>query len=383
MVPTAPTMSRAAVQTGPEQMEIRELPIPEVGPDEGLLAMEACGICGSDVEFFRGHLARPGMFPFIPGHEPLGVIEQLGERAAKRWNVAVGDRVAVEIMRPCRQCDVCLMGRYQSCPNGDGGYGVTPLAREPGLWGGFADYLYLHPQAILHKMDRDIPPEIAVMFNPLGAGVRWAVEYGEVGLGDTVLILGPGQRGLMSVIASRVAGAGTIIVTGLSKDAEKLALAREFGADHTIDVESEDLLERVREITDGKLADVVLELTPIAAQPVRDAIEAVRHSGRIVLAGLKGGKDLELSTDRIINKALTIRGAFGVDAASYLQAIRIIESGRFPLHKMASGQFDVADTEQAIREVGDRGAVHVCVVPGAGRRGAATHSDEKETADVG
>jgi threonine dehydrogenase-like Zn-dependent dehydrogenase len=232
-------------------------------------------------------------------------------------------------------------------------------------------------------MDRDIPPEIAVMFNPLGAGVRWAVEYGEVGLGDTVLILGPGQRGLMSVIASRVAGAGTIIVTGLTKDAEKLALAREFGADHTIDVESEDLLERVREITDGRLADVVLELTPIAAQPVRDAIEAVRHSGRVVLAGLKGGKELELSTDRIINKALTIRGAFGVDAASYLQAIRIIESGRFPLHKMASGQFDVPDTEQAIREVGDRGAVHVCVVPGAGGQAAATQSDEKETADVG
>jgi threonine dehydrogenase-like Zn-dependent dehydrogenase len=372
---------RAAVQTGPEAIELRELPRPAIGDDDGLLRMEACGICGSDVEFYRGHLIRPGMFPFIPGHEPLGVIEEIGERAAGRWNVAVGDRVAVEIMRPCRSCDVCLMGRYQSCPNGDGGYGVTSLNREPGLWGGFADYLYLHPQAILHKVDPDIPASIAVMFNPLGAGVRWAVEYGEVGLGDTVLILGPGQRGLMSVIASRVVGAGTIIVTGLSTDAKKLALAREFGADHTIDVESEDVVERVREITGGKMADVVLELTPIAEQPVSDAIEAVRHGGRIVLAGLKGGKPIALTTDRIINKALTIRGAFGVDAASYLEAIRIIESDRFPLHRMASGVFDVAETETAIQEVADRGAIHVCVSPDPGRAGAPA-PQERETADV-
>lgn len=375
-------MVRAAVQTGAEAIELRELPRPDIGEDDGLLRIEACGICGSDVEFFRGHLAREGLFPFVPGHEPLGVIEEIGERAAARWNVQVGDRVAVEIMRPCRSCDMCLMGRYQSCPNGDGAYGVTTLQRPPGLWGGFADYLYLHPQAILHKMDPDIAPEIAVMFNPLGAGVRWAVQYGQVSLGDTVLILGPGQRGLMSVIASRVAGAGTVIVTGLTKDADKLALAREFGADHTIDVEQEDVVERVREITGGAMADVVLELTPIAHQPIRDAIEAARHGGRLVLAGLKGGDQVELSTDRIINKALTIRGAFGVDAPSYLEAIRIIESGRFALHKMASGQFDVAETETAIREVGDRGAIHVCVIPHVAAGGASSPRRE-EVVDVG
>jgi threonine dehydrogenase-like Zn-dependent dehydrogenase len=376
-------MVRAAVQTGAEAIELRELPRPAIGPDEGLLRLEACGICGSDVESFRGHLFRQGLYPFVPGHEPLGVIEEIGERAAQRWGVGVGDRVAVEIMRPCRACDMCLVGRYQSCPNGDGAFGYTTLARAPGLWGGFADFMYLHPQAILHKMDPDIPPEIAVMFNPLGAGVRWAVTLGQVSLGDTVLILGPGQRGLMSVIASRVAGAGTIIVTGLSKDADKLALAREFGADHTIDVEQEDVVERVREITGGTMADVVLELTPIAHQPVRDAIEAVRHGGRIVLAGLKGGAPIELSTDRIINKALTVRGAFGVDAPAYLEAIRIIESGRFPLHKMASGQFDVADTETAIREVGDRGAIHVCVVPQGTAGGGSPRARETEVVDVG
>jgi threonine dehydrogenase-like Zn-dependent dehydrogenase len=201
------------------------------------------------------------------------------------------------------------------------------------------------------------------MFNPLGAGVRWAAALGEVGLGETILILGPGQRGLTSVIAARARGAGTIIVTGLSKDAQKLALAREFGADHTINVDEEDVVERVREITGGAMADVVLELTPMAQQPIRDAIEAVRHSGRIVLAGLKGGKPVELVTDDLINKGLTVRGAYGVNAESYMEAIRIIESERFPLEKMSSGAYGLDDTEAAIQALGDGDAIHVCICP--------------------
>ncbi|HSC04673.1 MAG TPA: alcohol dehydrogenase catalytic domain-containing protein [Solirubrobacteraceae bacterium] len=374
---------RAAVQTGPLAYEIREFPRPKIGDDDGLLRIEACGICGSDVEQYRGHLVRPGMFPLIPGHEPLGVIEEVGERAAERWGVQIGDRVAVEILRPCRACDYCLTGRYMSCPNRDGAYGVTPLSREPALWGGLAEYMYLHPWAILHKVDKDLPPEIAVMFNPLGAGVRWAAYLGEVGLGETVLILGPGQRGLTSVIAAKARGAGTIIVTGLGKDEHKLALAQEFGADYTINVETEDVVERVREITDGAMADVVLELTPIASQPVLDAIEAVKHSGRIVLAGLKGGKSVDLVTDRLINKGLTVRGAFGVNADAYIEAIRIIESGRFPLEKMHSGKYELADTEAAIQALADGDAVHVCVCPDAASALAGVASNAEEASDAG
>ncbi|HEY4825115.1 MAG TPA: alcohol dehydrogenase catalytic domain-containing protein [Solirubrobacteraceae bacterium] len=364
--------------------EIQEFPRPRIGDDDGLLRIEACGICGSDVEQYRGHLVRPGMFPLIPGHEPLGVIEEVGERAAERWGVSVGDRVAVEILRPCHSCDHCLTGRYMSCPNRDGAYGMTPLSRSPALWGGFAEYLYLHPWAILHKVSQDLPPEIAVMFNPLGAGVRWAAYLGEVGLGETVLILGPGQRGLTSVIAAKARGAGTIIVTGLSRDEGKLALAREFGADHTINVEEEDVVERVSEITGGAMANLVLELTPIADQPIRDAIEAVRHSGRIVLAGLKGGKSVELVSDRLINKGLTVRGAFGVNAEAYIEAIRIIESGRFPLEKMHSGKYELADTETAIQALADGDAVHVCVCPGvetttAGRVAVGAATDERSS----
>jgi len=354
---------RAAVQTGPGAFELRTFPRPQIGPDNGLLRIEACGVCGSDVETYRGHLGRPEMYPLIPGHEPLGVIEEVGERAAERWGVEPGDRVALEILIPCRMCDHCLTGRYMSCPNRFGAHGVTPLSKEPSLWGGFSEYIYLHPNAILHKMRGDIAPELAVMFNPLGAGVRWAGDLGGTKLGDIVLILGPGQRGLTSVIAARAAGAGTIIVTGLERDEHKLALAREFGADHTINVDEEDVVERVTEITGGALADIVLELTPMATQPISDAIEAVRHGGTIVLAGLKGNRPVELVTDRLINKGVTVKGAFSVNADAYLEAIRIIESGRFPLERMHSGKFELADTEAAIQALADGEAVHVCVCP--------------------
>lgn len=360
-------MVRAMVQTGPRQMEMREFPRPEIGPDDGLVRIEACGVCGSDVEQYKGHLWREGSSPSIPGHEPLGIIEEVGDRAAARWGVKVGDRVAVEIIIACHTCDRCIQGRYQACRNRRGGHGVTPVDREPALWGGFADYMYLHPDSIVHPMRSDIPASTAVMFNPLGAGVRWAIDYGGTTLGDTVLVLGCGQRGIAAVIAAKVAGASTVIVTGLSTDGAKLALAREFGADHTINVDEEDTVARVTEITDGEMADVVLELTPMAAAPVIDAIESVRHGGRVVLAGLKGGRAIEVKTDRIISKGATLVGAFGVDARAYIQAIQIIESGRFPLERLHTHSFELADTVEAIEtlagEIPGEKAVHVAVCP--------------------
>lgn len=357
---------RAAVQLGPRRIEIQEFPRPSIGPDHALLRVEANGICGSDVETFKGHLGS-ATDPFIPGHEPLGIIEEIGERAALRFGVAPGDRVALEVIVPCRSCQRCLTGRYQSCRNRTVGHGVTPVKVEPSLWGGLAEYLYVSPGAVMHRIDNTLPAEVAVMFNPIGAGVRWACHLGGVGLGDTVLVLGAGQRGLAAVIAARAAGAGTIIVTGLATDAHKLALAREFGADHTIVVDDVDTVNAVTEITDGELADVTLELTPMATAPVADALLATRHGGRVVLAGLKGGQEVPLRTDLIINRALTVVGAFGVDARAYEEAIRIIESRRFPLEKLHTHTFGLDDTALAMAtlagETGDA-AVHVSVHPG-------------------
>jgi threonine dehydrogenase-like Zn-dependent dehydrogenase len=364
-------MVRAAVQTGPRQIELREFPRPKTGPDDGLLRVEANGICGSDVETYRGHLGGPRP-AFIPGHEPLGIVAEVGELAAQRWGVQPGDRVALEVIVPCRSCQDCLTGRYQFCRNRRYGHGVTGIDTEPALWGGLAEYMYLSPTSVLHKVDKSLPVELAAMFNSMGAGVRWACHLGEVGLGDTVLVLGAGQRGIGAVVAARAAGAATIIITGLAADAHKLAIAREFGADHTIVVDgdaAENTVERVEEITGGQMADVALELTPMAAGPISDALQAVRRGGRVVLAGLKGNREIPLRTDVIINRALTVRGAFGVDAKGMDDAIALIESRRFPLEKMHTHTFGLDDTALAIEtlggEVPGEHAIHVSVHPAA------------------
>jgi threonine dehydrogenase-like Zn-dependent dehydrogenase len=305
----------------------------------------------------------------IPGHEPLGIIEEISEPTSRRWGVSAGDRVAVEILIPCRSCDRCLAGRYMNCKNRIGSHGGgNPPERADWLSGGYAEYMHLHPNSIVHPIRNDIPAEIAVMYNPLGAGVRWALEYGGVHLGSSVLVLGAGQRGLAAVLASRYVGAGTIIATGLSRDAKKLELAREFGADHVINVEEEDTVARVRELTGGDGVDVVLDLTPMAQQPVLDAINAARWGGTIVLAGLKGHKEIPIPTDMLINKALTVKGAFSVDANGYTNAIALIESGKFPLEKMQTHKFGLDDVEHAIKllagELPGEEGIHVAVMPG-------------------
>jgi threonine dehydrogenase-like Zn-dependent dehydrogenase len=360
-----PRTALAMVQTAPRKLEPRELPLPAIGSDEALLRIEACGICGSDVEQFDGVLRVP--LPLIPGHEPLGRIAEIGERAAQRWGVAVGDRVAVETMLPCGACGRCRGGAYHLCVRRRI-YSYVPLAEPPGLWGAYAEYLYLPPNAILHRVDPALPPEVAVLFNPLGAGFRWAVEMPRTAPGATVLILGPGQRGLASLIACREAGAGAVIVTGLTRDAHKLALARTLGATHTIDVEQEHLPARVRELTDGRGADVVIEVTAFAVEPVRDAIDCCAPGGTIVLAGVKGMKPVpDFVSDKVVLKEITIRGAIGVTWNAYEQAIRLIESRRWPLEKLQTHRFGLRDAELALRtlagEVPGEHALHCCLLP--------------------
>ncbi len=354
------------VQTAPRKLEAQELPIPEIGDSDALLRIDACGICGSDYEQFEGVLRTP--MPVIPGHEPLGTIARIGDGAAKRWGVDVGDRVAVETMLSCRFCPECLAGRYHLCRSRRI-YSYVPLSEPPGLWGSYAEYMYLDPNSIVHRIDPKLPPEIAVLFNPLGAGFRWAVEIPQTGPGDTVLILGPGQRGLASVLACREVGAEKIIVTGLAADARKLDLAREFGAHHTIDVENENAKRRVRELTDGRGADVVVDVSSYATKPVAEALDYVAPGGTIVLAGVKGFKPIpEFVSDKIVLKEISIRGAIGVTSTGYVNAIRLIESGRYPIEKMHTHDFGLRDAELAIRtlarEIPGEESIHSCLIPG-------------------
>jgi threonine dehydrogenase-like Zn-dependent dehydrogenase len=256
---------------------------------------------------------------------------------------------------------------YSSCENSIGSYGYRPFESPTRLIGGFAEVMYLHPNSIVHPIARSVPATTAAMFNTVAAGIRWAVHLGGVKAGDTVAIFGAGQRGIAAAIASMSAGAGRVIITGLTRDAHKLQLASELGVNDTIVADLENVPERIKEITEGRLADVVLDLTPVAAEPVQDALESVRIGGTVVLAGLKHGRPVELITDRIIQKGIRVVGARGVESTSIREAIALIESGAYPLEKLHTHSFGLDQVVEAIAvlagEVEGQDAVHVAIVP--------------------
>jgi len=361
-----PATTLAMVLTDRRKLEPRDLRIPPLRADTALLRVETCGICGSDYEQFEGVLRTP--LPVVPGHEPLGVIEAIGDVAAKRWGVDVGDRVAVETMLSCQTCAVCLRGDYHLCPRRQI-YSYVPLEQDHGLFGAYAEYMVLDPRSIVHRVDASLPPELAVLFNPLGAGFRWAVEIPKTQPGDTVVILGPGQRGLASVIACREIGAGKIIVTGIEADERKLALASEFGADAVIDVDNQDAKQRIRELTDGRGADVVVDVSSYATEPVAESLDYAAVGGTVVLAGTKGFKAIpDFVSDKIVVKEIALRGAIGVTSSGYRSAIALIEAGSRPLERMHTHDFPLRDAELAIktlaREIPGDESIHSCLFPG-------------------
>ena len=231
--------------------------------------------------------------------------------------------------------------------------------------------MYLSSHSVVKKMDARIPPGVAVMFNPLAAGLSWAGTIPATAPGDRVVVLGAGQRGLCCVIAARAVGAKQIVVTGLSRDARKLELARELGADITIDVEKEEVVARAREATGGG-AEVVVDTTPYAPQSLNHAIAIALRKGRIVVAGLKGQKlARELPVDDIIYKELTIRGVLSMSVDDTFRAIDLIESGRYPFDRMHTHTFPLEQTEDAIHALAGQipglNPLHIAIVPGAPR----------------
>jgi alcohol dehydrogenase len=317
-------VARALVLQAPRSLVVREFPVPAIGEDDALVRVEACGLCGTDHEQYTGQLA--GGFAFVPGHETVGTIEAIGPQAAQRWGVSAGDRVAVELFQSCRQCPNCLVGEYRRCARHGlaDKYGFIPVDRESGLWGGYAEFQYLAPDSMVLPVAGDLSPEVATLFNPLGAGIRWGGTVPETSPGDVVAVLGPGIRGLCAAAAAKEAGAGFVMVTGLGpRDAGRLALASQFGADLAVDVAVDDPVAALTKETGG-LADVVIDVTAKAPAAFAQAIALARPAGTVVVAGTRGfGSGAPgFSSDVVVFKELRVIGALGVDATAYRRCAR-------------------------------------------------------------
>jgi alcohol dehydrogenase len=343
--------SRAATLLAPDKIEIREYPIPEISPDGGLVAVERAGVCGSDVKYFHGKIKLP--LPVILGHEILGRVLKLGRAAGSIHDLKEGDRVILKGALGCGRCADCRRGAGRFCKKRTSYGGRTTCADPPHLFGGFADYIYLAPDALATKVGDDLAPEAAVLVGAVMAnGFQWAVRLGGVKMGDYVLIQGPGQQGLACAFAARHAGAARIFVTGIGRDAQRLALAERFGAHRAINVEKENVVEVVREETGGAMADVVIDVSG-SPKAIQTSIECVRRQGTMVLAGLTGDATATpMLMDKIVWGEIRLQGAFTADNDAVEATMRLLEATKFPVEEMVSHVFGLEETERCIRAVG-------------------------------
>ncbi len=323
-------MSRAVVFNGDETWELRDLPVPDPQPGGAVLRVEATGLCHSDVDHFRGHVHTSwgGRFPSIPGHEIVGRIERIDPAAQRAWGVGEGDRVAVR--------------DFVVTPEGYRIYGHDFSVEEgSGLYGGFAEHLELLPGSMVYRLREDRPATELTVFEPLSCAVTWVEP---IHTGDVVVIEGPGHMGMATIVAARAAGAKTIIVTGVARDLLRLERARHIGADHSIDVESEDVVARVRTITDGHMADVVIDAASGSPVTVNVAMNLVRRGGHVVIAGMKDGPLEGFHSDWIPTRQITIHPGAGLDTQ---RAVRLINEGRVPTADLLGDTFSLDHFEDA------------------------------------
>jgi len=362
------TRSRAAVAVASKTTELREIDLPEIPPDAGLLRVIAAGICGSDVPYYA---ETPS--PRILGHENVGIIEKLGPVAKERWGVSEGDMVALEEYLPCGFCEECRSGEYRSCLKTDNKrpgalrYGSTSIDVAPALWGGYSQFQYMHPNSVLHRVPAGVDPRLAAMALPIGNGFQWTVLDGRAGPGQTVVIQGPGQQGLACVVAAKAAGAATIICTGLARDAHRLEVAKRLGADHTVRVDQESLAAVVQHATNGALADLVIDVSSGGAtQVVNGALELIRKRGTLVVAAYKRKAIDGFAIDTVIRQQISLRGVRGHSFQSVEMALALMASQRVDLHAMSTHEFGLDQVDYALRLVGgeiEDNAVHVTISP--------------------
>jgi threonine dehydrogenase-like Zn-dependent dehydrogenase len=324
---------RAVVFTGAESFEVREFAVPDPPPGGAILRVEAVGMCGSDVAQWHGIRALPDSdYPIVPGHEIVGVIDRLDAAAA--FSVGEGDRVAV---------DECL---ERSVRPRVYGYTSMPGAEPVGLYGGYGEYLVLFPGTTVHRLTAARPPAELTLFEPLANALNW-IDIAQVRPNEVAVVQGPGHQGLAVVQALRSAGVERVIVLGTGDDALRLDTAVQLGAEAALDVTGIDAVEAVAERTSGAMADVVFEVTP-AVSALSMSVALSNAGGRVLLAGLKEGRNVEVVTDTIVNKGLRLFGASAYTPDSMARAVAAINSGLIDTRPLRGRVLDLEHVDEAI-----------------------------------
>lgn len=324
--------NRAAYMTAVRKMEIRELPMPSPGPEDVIIKVEYVGVCGSDTHFFESGQRKGKDFdlPFILGHECAGTVTQVGEHVS---TLQPGDRVCFEPQITCGTCRYCRSGHYNMCPD-------VRFPSVPPYDGMLRDYAAI-PARLAYRLPENVSTKEGALIEPLAVGLS-AAERGEVSLGKTVVILGAGCIGLVTMMACRAMGASKIILCDLYQKRLDNALA--LGADAVINASEEDTAARVMELTGGEGADVVFE----AASSPRTAAQTsdlVRRCGIIVIVGNINDATPYRFMD-LMYKEGEIRTIYRY-RNNFETALRAVSSGRIDVKRIISHEYDFADVQAA------------------------------------
>jgi len=313
-------------------MPLRQLETPLPTAEDVIISVQAVGICGSDVHGFMGATGRRKP-PIVMGHEFSGLITAVGEGVT---NYKVGDRVVGQPLLPCGQCHNCRAGVWNICLNRSG-LGMN-------LNGAYAEAVRT-PQQLLYRLPDSLSWEQGAMVEPLAVALH-AVNLTPLALMDKVVIVGAGPIGLLTLMAARLKGAGTIIITDLIP--HRLAMARQLGADVTVNVAEQDPAAVVREHTAGLGGDVVIEAVGETAA-VQQALAVVRTGGHVTWIG-NSQPEIELNMQQVVTRELTIRGIYGFNK-EFAQSLEVIRSGKLDVRPLIEKMAPLEDGPQLIHDL--------------------------------
>jgi L-iditol 2-dehydrogenase len=342
---------KAAVLRGPKMLEVGDIATPEAGPGELVLAIRAATVCGTDLRILTGKKTKGVRFPSIIGHEFAGVVVQAGDGVR---NFAVGDRVCMDPVIPCRACSYCKAGLENVCQNRQAmGYEFD---------GAFAEYIRIPAIALesgnVFKMPEGMTFEAAALSEPLACCIN-GQKNAQVGLGDSVVILGAGPIGLMHAALARAAGARQVIVSEPNASRREAALAR--GVNHACDPTKDNLVEFVRQRTDGLGADVVILAIGVPAL-ANEALNVVRKGGRVNLfAGFSQGDTSNIDVNLIHYNEITVTGASALSRQGYEMALNMLSTGQIDATSLITHRFDVADALAAFDAAANGSALKVAI----------------------
>jgi len=358
-----PSTMMALVAHGPKDFRYEEVKTPAIDEDELLIKSLGCGICAGDVKSYHG----AGMFwgddinppwqiaPVNTGHEFFGEIVALGDNAAKKWNLTLGDWIIPEQIIPCWECRFCKSGLSYMCQKHDL-YGFQSGVSD----GGMADYVRINKRSVIHKVPKTLSVEQALMIEPASCAVH-TVERAEIGFGDVVVIAGMGPIGLCKLQLAKLKNPKMLIA--IDAKPERLALAAEFGADVTINFAEEDSVKRVLDLTESYGCDIYIESSGHPSAVV-SGLQMIRKAGTFVEFSVFSSEttvDWSIIGDR---KELNLKGAHISGLEGYSIAIDFLNRGLLRTENITTHTFPLAEWEKAFEiSAKGNGSIKVLLKP--------------------